>query len=96
MRVLEVVVDGGGSVLAHVPVGGDGTLHRRRQGGDLGEDFGAEARLFDDLFCICSICGREKQAEILGLCINFSLHPWVNSKNRVDVQGVERYTYIEK
>ena len=66
------------------------------QGGDLGEDFGAEARLFDDLFCICSICGREKQAEILGLCINFSLHPWVNSKNRVDVQGVERYTYIEK
>ena len=31
-----------------------------------------------------------------GLCINFSLHPWVNSKNRVDVQGVERYTYIEK
>ena len=40
-RVLQVVVDGGGAVLAYVPVGGDGALDRRRQGGDLGEYLGA-------------------------------------------------------
>ena len=46
VRVLEVVVDGGGPVLAHVLVGGDRALDRRRQGGDLGEDLGAGTRLF--------------------------------------------------
>ena len=46
VRVLEVVVDGGGPVLAHVLVGGDCALDRRRQGGDLGEDLGAGTRLF--------------------------------------------------
>ena len=46
VRVLEVVVAGGGPVLAHVLVGGDCALDRRREGGDLGEDLGAGTRLF--------------------------------------------------
>ena len=31
---------------ARGPVGGDGALDRRRQGGDLGRDFGAERAFF--------------------------------------------------
>ncbi len=46
MRVLEVVVAGGGPVLAHVPVGGDCVLDRRREGVDLGEDLGAGTCFF--------------------------------------------------
>lgn len=30
---------------------------------------------FNDLFCICSICGREKQAEILGALHKFLAAP---------------------
>ena len=79
-RVLQVVVDGGGAVLAHVPVGGDGALDRRRQGGDLGEYLGARTRLFRCFALHAYIiiyayaeCKRKNR----GACINFSVHPSV-------------------
>ena len=44
--VLEIVVDGGRPVLPGASVGRDRALDGGRERGDLGEDFGAGARLF--------------------------------------------------